>query len=161
MAYRLYYTKYPLVLEGYCDANWISNHNERKSISGYVFTLRRAAILWKSSEQTVNTISTMEAEFVALDKVAEEAEWLRSFLEDSPSSTKVDQDVRSPSKSQTTPETQSSVIPQDVVKDIHDIEVAHMRNDLLFGVPIPEVTSDNSSSTASPHTIVQPDHQIP
>nr|GFB05394.1 hypothetical protein [Tanacetum cinerariifolium] len=46
----------------------------------------------------------------------------------------------------TTPEIQSSVIPQDVEEDIHDIEVAHMRNDLLFSVPIPEVTSDQSSS---------------
>nr|GEX56311.1 putative ribonuclease H-like domain-containing protein [Tanacetum cinerariifolium] len=44
----------------------------------------------------------------------------------SPSSTTVDQDAPSPSKSQTTLETQSSVIPQDVKEDIHDIEVAHM-----------------------------------
>nr|GEW48108.1 putative ribonuclease H-like domain-containing protein [Tanacetum cinerariifolium] len=65
----------------------------------------------------------------------------------SPSSTTVDQDAPSPSKSQTTPETQSSVIPQDVEEDIYDIEVAHIGNDLLFGVPIPEVTFDNSSST--------------
>nr|GEZ59304.1 hypothetical protein [Tanacetum cinerariifolium] len=79
----------------------------------------------------------------------------------SPSSTIVDQDAPSPSKSQTTPEIQSSVIPQDVKEDIHDIEVAHMGNDPLFGVPIPEVTSAQSSSTVSPHTIVQPDHQIP
>nr|GEX01524.1 hypothetical protein [Tanacetum cinerariifolium] len=79
----------------------------------------------------------------------------------SPSSTTVDQDAPSPSKSQTTPETQSSVIPQDVEEDIHDIEVTHMGNDLLFGVPISEVTSAQSSSTASPHTIVQSDHQIP
>nr|GEW05933.1 putative ribonuclease H-like domain-containing protein [Tanacetum cinerariifolium] len=72
----------------------------------------------------------------------------------SPSSTTVDQDAPSPSKSQTTPETQSSVIPQDVEEDIHDIEVAHMGNDPLFGVPIPEVISAQSSSTVSPHTIV-------
>nr|GFA95742.1 retrovirus-related Pol polyprotein from transposon TNT 1-94 [Tanacetum cinerariifolium] len=50
----------------------------------------------------------------------------------SPSSTTVDQDAPSPSKSQTTPDTQSPVIPQDVKEDIHDIEVAHMGNDLLF-----------------------------
>nr|GEW51614.1 retrovirus-related Pol polyprotein from transposon TNT 1-94 [Tanacetum cinerariifolium] len=56
-----------------------------------------------------------------------------------PSSTTVDQDAPSPSKSQTTPEPQSSVIPQDVEEDIHDIEVAHMGNDPLFGVPIPEI----------------------
>nr|GEU86054.1 hypothetical protein [Tanacetum cinerariifolium] len=40
-----------------------------------------------------------------------------------PSSTTVDQDAPSPNKSQTTPETQSSVIHQDVEEDIHDIEV--------------------------------------
>nr|GEW17999.1 reverse transcriptase domain-containing protein [Tanacetum cinerariifolium] len=70
-----------LVLEGYCDANWISNHNEGKSISGHVFTLEGAVVSWKSSKQTVNTRSTMEAEFVALDKDVEEDEWLRSFIE--------------------------------------------------------------------------------
>nr|GEX13917.1 hypothetical protein [Tanacetum cinerariifolium] len=80
---------------------------------------------------------------------------------DSPFSTTVDQDTPSPSKSQTTPETQSSVIPQDVEEDIHDIKVAHMRNDLLFGVPIPKVTFAQSSSTVSPYTIVQLDHHIP
>nr|GEX44960.1 retrovirus-related Pol polyprotein from transposon TNT 1-94 [Tanacetum cinerariifolium] len=61
----------------------------------------------------------------------------------------------------TTPETQSSVIPQDVEEDNHDIEVTHMGNDPLFGVPIPKVTYVQSSSTVSPHTIVQPYHQIP
>nr|GEU69803.1 retrovirus-related Pol polyprotein from transposon TNT 1-94 [Tanacetum cinerariifolium] len=66
----------------------------------------------------------------------------------SPSLTTVDQDAPSPSKSQTTPKILSSVIPQNVKEDIYDIEVAHMGNDPLFGVPIPEVTSAQSSSTA-------------
>nr|GEZ09821.1 hypothetical protein [Tanacetum cinerariifolium] len=78
----------------------------------------------------------------------------------SPSSTTVDQDAPSPSKSQTIPETQSPMIPQDVEEDIHDIKVAHIGNDPLFGVLIPEVVSAQSSSTVSPHTIMQPDHQI-
>nr|GFB59606.1 hypothetical protein [Tanacetum cinerariifolium] len=65
----------------------------------------------------------------------------------SPSLTTADQDAPSPSKSQTTSETQSSVIPQDVEDDIHDIEVPHMGNDPLFGAPFPEVTSAQSSST--------------
>nr|GFB13460.1 hypothetical protein [Tanacetum cinerariifolium] len=73
----------------------------------------------------------------------------------------IDQDAPSPSKSQTTPETQSPIIPQDVEEDIHDIEVAHIGNDPLFGVPIPKVVSAQSSSIVSPYTIVQPDHQIP
>nr|GEY83549.1 retrovirus-related Pol polyprotein from transposon TNT 1-94 [Tanacetum cinerariifolium] len=50
----------------------------------------------------------------------------------SPSSTKVDQDAPSPSKSLTTTEIQSSVIPQDVGDDNLDMEVAHMGNDPLL-----------------------------
>nr|GEV26138.1 hypothetical protein [Tanacetum cinerariifolium] len=57
----------------------------------------------------------------------------------SPSSTTVDQDAPFPSKSHTTTETQSSVIPQDIEEDNIDIEVAHIGNDSLFGVPIPKV----------------------
>nr|GEX68248.1 hypothetical protein [Tanacetum cinerariifolium] len=78
-----------------------------------------------------------------------------------PSSTTVDQYAPSPSKYHTTTETQSSVIPQDVEEDNLDIEVAHIENDPLFGVPIPEVTSAQSSSTVSHHSVVQPDHPIP
>nr|GEW79229.1 copia protein [Tanacetum cinerariifolium] len=44
----------------------------------------------------------------------------------SPSLTTVDQDAPSPSKSHTTGETQSFVIPQDVKEDNLNIEVAHM-----------------------------------
>ncbi|GJS16333.1 putative ribonuclease H-like domain-containing protein [Tanacetum coccineum] len=44
----------------------------------------------------------------------------------SPSSTTADQDAPSPSNSQTTPETEPPVIPNDVEEDNHDIEVAHM-----------------------------------
>ncbi|GJU35934.1 retrovirus-related pol polyprotein from transposon TNT 1-94 [Tanacetum coccineum] len=78
----------------------------------------------------------------------------------SPSLTNVDQDAPSPSNSQTTPETQPPVIPNDVEEDNHDIEVEHIGNDPYFGVPIPEVPSDQSSSSNSIHTIVEPDHQI-
>nr|GEX93615.1 hypothetical protein [Tanacetum cinerariifolium] len=75
----------------------------------------------------------------------------------SPSSTTVNQDAHSPSKSQTTQETQSAVIPQDVKEDNIDIEVAHMGNDSLFDVLIPEVISAQSSSAVSPHTITYKD----
>ncbi|GJZ04200.1 retrovirus-related pol polyprotein from transposon TNT 1-94 [Tanacetum coccineum] len=64
----------------------------------------------------------------------------------SPSSTTVDQDAPSPSNSQTTPETQPPVILNDVEEDNHDIKVAHIGNDPYFGIPIPKVPSDQSSS---------------
>nr|GEW54905.1 hypothetical protein [Tanacetum cinerariifolium] len=79
----------------------------------------------------------------------------------SPSSTTGDQDAPSLSKSHTTAGTQSLVIPQDVEEDNLDIKVAHIGNDPLISVPIPEVNSDQSSSMVSPHQIVQPDHPIP
>nr|GFB09798.1 integrase, catalytic region, zinc finger, CCHC-type, peptidase aspartic, catalytic [Tanacetum cinerariifolium] len=78
----------------------------------------------------------------------------------SPSSTIVDQDAPLPSKSPTPTDIQSSVILQDVGNDNLDIEVAHMRNDPLLGVPITEVASGQSSSTASPQSNVQPDHPM-
>ncbi|GKG50361.1 hypothetical protein Tco_0521461, partial [Tanacetum coccineum] len=78
---------------------------------------------------------------------------------DSPSSTTVDQDAPSPSNSQTTPKTQSPIIPNDVEEDNHDLDVVHMNNDPFFGILIPEVPSDQSSSTDIIHTIVHPDHQ--
>ena len=82
--YGMHYTRYPTVLEGYSDANWISNVKDSKSQSDYVFTLEDATVSWKSSKQTVISRSTMEYEFIALDKCGEEAEWLRHFLEDIP-----------------------------------------------------------------------------
>ncbi|GJR35406.1 putative ribonuclease H-like domain-containing protein [Tanacetum coccineum] len=78
----------------------------------------------------------------------------------SPSSTIVDQDAPSPSNSHTTQETQTPIISHDVEEDNHDIEVAHMGNDPYFGIPIPEVPSDQSSSSVVIHTIVPPDHQV-
>nr|GFD25896.1 hypothetical protein [Tanacetum cinerariifolium] len=59
----------------------------------------------------------------------------------SPSSTEVDQDAPSSSKSLTPIKIQSPVIPQDVGNDDLDIEVAHIGNDSLPSVPITEVAS--------------------
>ena len=48
--YGLNYTRYLAVLEGYNDANWISDTKDSKSTSGYVFTLGDATVAWKSSK---------------------------------------------------------------------------------------------------------------
>nr|GEX48351.1 hypothetical protein [Tanacetum cinerariifolium] len=37
MDYRLIYTGYPLVLEGYTDARWISNTKDNSSTNGWIF----------------------------------------------------------------------------------------------------------------------------
>ena len=38
------YEKFPVVLEGYANVNWVSDHDEINSTSGYVFTLGGDAI---------------------------------------------------------------------------------------------------------------------
>ena len=72
--YGLHYLRYPIVLERYSDANWISDTNDSKSTSGYAFTIGGATISWKSSKQTCIARSTMESEFIVLDKAGEEIE---------------------------------------------------------------------------------------
>ncbi|GKA78709.1 retrovirus-related pol polyprotein from transposon TNT 1-94 [Tanacetum coccineum] len=62
----------------------ISDIKDSRSTSGYLFTLGGAAISWKSSKQNVIAKSTMESEFIMLDKCREEEEWLRQFVEDIP-----------------------------------------------------------------------------
>ena len=43
-SYGIHYAGYPKVLEGYSDANWITDANELKATSGYTFTLGGGAI---------------------------------------------------------------------------------------------------------------------
>ena len=42
--YGLHNTRYPSVLEGYSDANWISDSDESKSTSDYVFNFGGGAV---------------------------------------------------------------------------------------------------------------------
>ena len=83
MNYGILYSGFPTVLEGYSDANWISNSDEIKSTNGYVFTLGGGVIAWKSSKQTLIASSIMESEFIALESAGKEAEWLKNSFRNS------------------------------------------------------------------------------
>ncbi|GJU87228.1 retrovirus-related pol polyprotein from transposon TNT 1-94 [Tanacetum coccineum] len=63
------------------------------------------------------------------------------------------QNAPSPCNSQTTPETQSPSIPNDVEEDNHDLDVAHMNNDPFFGIPIRRDDSEASSSDVIPTVV--------
>nr|GEU30739.1 hypothetical protein [Tanacetum cinerariifolium] len=65
-------------------------------------------------------------------------------------------EVVAPELAESTGSPSSTTVNQDAPSPI-----SHMSNDPLFGMPILEVASDQSSSTVSSHTIVHPDHQIP
>ncbi|GJU78808.1 zinc finger, CCHC-type containing protein [Tanacetum coccineum] len=84
MDYKLMYSGYPLVLEGYTDASWINNTEDNSSTSGWVFLLGGGVISWASKKQTCITGLTMEYDFVALESAGKEAEWLKNLLREIP-----------------------------------------------------------------------------
>jgi hypothetical protein len=47
VSYSIHFTGYPRVLEGYCDANWISDVDELYATSGYAFLLGGGAVFLK------------------------------------------------------------------------------------------------------------------
>jgi hypothetical protein len=48
MDYRIHYSGYAAVLEGYNDTNWISDVDELYAMSGYVFTLGGVVVSCRS-----------------------------------------------------------------------------------------------------------------
>ena len=69
-----------LEIEGYSDSDFAGDADDRKSTSGYIFTLAKGAISWKSSKQTVTASSTMYAEFVACYEASGQVTWLKKFV---------------------------------------------------------------------------------
>lgn len=67
-------------LIGYVDADWASDPNDRRSITGYLFILAGGAISWSSKRQSSTALSSTEAEYMAAAHATKEAIWLRSFL---------------------------------------------------------------------------------
>ncbi|XP_031393484.1 secreted RxLR effector protein 161-like [Punica granatum] len=69
-----------LRLDGFTDSDFQSDVDDRKSISGYIFTCNGGAISWKSSKQETTADSTTEAEYIAASDAAKEAVWIRKFV---------------------------------------------------------------------------------
>ena len=69
----LFYKKYFVVFEGFCDADQNILSGDSCSTIGYVFTLGGGVVCWRSKNQTIIANSTMEAELIALASASEEA----------------------------------------------------------------------------------------
>lgn len=67
---------------GYCDADWATNTEDRRSCSGYVFIFQGAAISWCSKRQHTIALSSTEAEYMSLATAVQEAIWLKQLEED-------------------------------------------------------------------------------
>ena len=61
---------------GYSDASYAEDRKDRKSTSGYLFIKSKGPISWKSKKQPIVSLSSMEAEYIALTAAAKEAIWL-------------------------------------------------------------------------------------
>ncbi|XP_042028346.1 secreted RxLR effector protein 161-like [Salvia splendens] len=67
---------------GYCDADYATNLDNRKSQSRYLFTLFGSVVSWKSSLQSVVALSTTEAEYMALTSAVKESFWIQGVAAD-------------------------------------------------------------------------------
>ena len=71
-----------LEIRGYSDADFAGDKDDRKSTSGYVFTLAGGAISWRSFKQSIVASSTMYAEFIACYEATGQAIWLKKIIPD-------------------------------------------------------------------------------
>ena len=60
-------------------ADWGSDVNNQKSISGYIFQMLAVLVSWQSKKQPTITLSSMEAEYMAKSLTAQQILWLRSL----------------------------------------------------------------------------------
>ena len=71
-----------LEIKEYSDVDFAGDRDDRKSTSGYIFTLAGGAISWKSSKQTIVASSMMQAEFIACFEATGQVIWLKKFIPD-------------------------------------------------------------------------------
>ncbi|KAJ1530149.1 hypothetical protein ONE63_005080 [Megalurothrips usitatus] len=65
---------------GFADADWGGDHVDRKSFTGFVFTVSHAAVSWEARKQRAVALSSTEAEYIALCEASKEALYLRGLI---------------------------------------------------------------------------------
>ena len=69
-----------LTLEGYSDADWATNLDDRKSVSGICIFFGGNLVTWSSRKQRVIARSSAEAEYRALSSAATDLVWIQILL---------------------------------------------------------------------------------
>ncbi|MCO5593635.1 hypothetical protein L7F22_047650 [Adiantum nelumboides] len=71
-----------LQLSGFTDADWAGGVCDRRSTSGFMFSLGSAAITWSSKKQPTVALSSTKAEYIGATMAACEVAWLELLLGD-------------------------------------------------------------------------------
>nr|GEY20098.1 hypothetical protein [Tanacetum cinerariifolium] len=64
----------------YTDAEYLTDADDLKSQTGYVFVLNGVVVDWKSAKQSIFATSSAEAEYIAAFDASKEAVWVRKFI---------------------------------------------------------------------------------
>ena len=72
----------PLNVSGYSDSDWAGSLSDRKSVSGYCFTLNSGPVSWKSKKQSTIALSSCEAEYISLTFAVQEGMLLTQLRKD-------------------------------------------------------------------------------
>ena len=64
----------------YSDSDWAGDKTDRKSMSGFIAVLNGGPVVWGSKKQASTSLSSTEAEFIALMSATQELIWLRGLL---------------------------------------------------------------------------------
>nr|GEV64986.1 retrovirus-related Pol polyprotein from transposon TNT 1-94 [Tanacetum cinerariifolium] len=67
-------------VEGYCDSDNARNLDKRRYTKGYIFTLAKALMCWKSTLQSTNALSTTETKYMTITKAVKGEIWLQGLL---------------------------------------------------------------------------------
>ncbi|GJZ42245.1 retrotransposon protein, putative, ty1-copia subclass [Tanacetum coccineum] len=62
------------------DAGYLTDADDLKSQTGYVFVLNGGDVDWKSTKQSISATSSTDAEYIAAFDTLEEAVWIRKFI---------------------------------------------------------------------------------
>ena len=65
----------------FCDSDYAGDKETRKSVTGFIIYLNGVPISWKSKGQRTVTLSSTEAEYIALSEVIAELKYLHQVLE--------------------------------------------------------------------------------
>ncbi|GJX10643.1 hypothetical protein Tco_0200502 [Tanacetum coccineum] len=72
--------KRELKVSCYTDAGYLTDADDLKSQTGYVFVLNGGVVDWKSAKQSIFATSSAKAEYIAAFDASKEAVWARKFI---------------------------------------------------------------------------------